>query len=315
VDTFDAEGVHEAGTVADDEGAVGDNIRHGVITAFGDDFCAVSNSFAAFDLRGDGGVRFELTEEGVGVGVGVSVVERIRITDKHLRWRRAIDEAAAIGAPAGGVPKGVENFSSAGFIGGDIEDFFNAESVGLRARAVEIFFFYQLVSENAAGAFAEDNDFGGDFFFGEVVALRSAVVGNAFGANFRADNAPLGVFHKPRDGETGVDFRAFFFAELGEVLGEFCEGADAVAARLHHGGNPRDGDVRLFAEKHVERFFGHPRFDGDGGDFLFGEQTVETGGVYHGAGEGVVADAAALFDDGDAGEFPGLDAARFERAQ
>ena len=176
--------------------------------------------------------------------------------------------------------------------GRNIPQFLDADAVGLRIEAVELFSRDEIFGKRAARAFCEHGNFGAQFVAGSEIVLGAAVLVAAFIVGDDTGDA-VAFIDELRAGKLREDVDARLLDQAAEPLDQFVERDDVVAVIAQR--RRRDRQFPGIARgKKIRRVGGHRRFERRGLRVI-GNQFGEAARIHHGSRKLVRAEFAALF--------------------
>ena len=202
MDALELQGVHKAGGIADDGSAGKREFRDGVPAAFRDEARAVFDGAAAGDAGVDEGVAFPAAEQIVEMERRVGIIESQDEADGDVGGVEMVDESAAVMAEAEGVAEGMQHGTDGGGVGGNFDDFLEADAVGLEIGGAGVGEAgVGLAREEPGGAVGQDDGWGEDGVGAAAHARDAAVFPNQRFGGLAPEN-----FHAERFGDSGQGF-------------------------------------------------------------------------------------------------------------
>ena len=212
----------KAGGIADDQSASDVGSRHRIPAAGGHGLRAVTHELAAFENAAHEGMGLEFLKRFVGIETRIVIFEPDDEAERNAILAQPVNPSAPVHAGIERPAERVRHPAGRDAVGRNIPQFLDADAVGLRIQAVELFSRDEIFGERAARALGQHGDFRAQFVAGSEIVLGVAVFVAAFVVGDDAGDA-VAFIDELRAGKLREDVDARLLDQRAEPLDQFIE--------------------------------------------------------------------------------------------
>src|SRR5262249_14609509 len=298
MNSLQAHRIQKTGSIAHDHSTIEVILREGPVAAFRDTLGTVRKERTAFKNLPYIGMGFEFLKFRMGIEPGVEIIQTDNEADRHTSLGHVVNKSAAELFVPQRPSHRVDDASASILLFGYIPHFFHTDREHLWIPVfVQVEPADQLLCQRASGTFSQNRDLRSNIDARLEVALRLAVLIDAFVAG--SDTHYAIVFDQQiGSGKTGKEIHTALFNLLTEPPCEFIEGHNVIAVIPKWRRNDRKLKCPVLGQKQYVIFV-HCFLNRCALFLPIRHQFVNAARVHDSARDNMRADLFAFFEDGN----------------